>query len=71
MNTNINNKMDTWIYIGSSRQSIIPYIQCKWVSALLISVRSIKECVMGGGGYMLRSVCEKKLFFRSRENSWE
>jgi hypothetical protein len=31
-----NTKMSTSIYTGSDRQSVIPYVQCEWVSSLLI-----------------------------------
>jgi hypothetical protein len=43
-----NTKMCTKIYTGSGRQSVIPYIQCGWVSALLIFVSSIEKLITGG-----------------------
>jgi hypothetical protein len=53
--------MNTKIYTDSSHRSVIPYVQCGWVPALLILVSSIEELLTGD--YKLRSACEK-LFLR-------
>jgi hypothetical protein len=42
-----NTKMNTEIYTGLGHRSIISYVQCGWISTLLILVSSIEEFVTG------------------------
>jgi hypothetical protein len=67
----MNTKMNMEIYTGSGHQSIILYVQCGWVSTLLILVSSIEELVMGG--LQVWECCERKPLFWSPECSygWE
>jgi hypothetical protein len=67
----MNTKMNMEIYTGSGHQSIILYVQCGWVSTLLILVSSIEELVMGG--LQVWECCERKTLFWSSECSygWE
>jgi hypothetical protein len=43
----MNTKMNTKIYTGLGRGSVIPYVQCGCMFPLLILVSSIKEVIMG------------------------
>jgi hypothetical protein len=43
----MNTKMNASVYTGSGHRSVIPCIQCGWVSALLILVSSIEELIIG------------------------